>query len=238
MRLIGVLGGMSWPSTVLPYRLLNAEVQRRLGGHHSARIALYSIDYHAIRSCYTRDWTMIPGLLRAEIDTLLRFGPDCWMIANNTLHKIYDGIAGDLPEAPPMMHAVHLVRDHLLAAGIARVLLLGTRFTMEDGYFADPLRAAGIEVTVPGEADRARIGDIQMVLAEGEVRPEFAGYFAGVIARHAAAGCGAVITGCTELPLAITQALSPIPVVDPLVLQTRACVDFALATTPAPAGSR
>lgn len=228
MRLIGVLGGTSWPSTMLPYRLLNEEVQRRLGDLHSARIALYSIDYHAIRSCYSRDWNNIPDLLEQEIGVLLSFRPDCWMIANNTLHKIYDIIAGRLAAAPPMFHAIRLVRDHLLARGVTKVLLLGTRFTMEDGYYADPLRAAGIDVAIPVGADRVRVGDIQMRLAAGEIEPPFADYFADLIARHAATGCQAVIAGCTELPLVITQDLSAIELVDPLVLQCRACVDFAL----------
>ncbi|WP_225205601.1 aspartate/glutamate racemase family protein [Novosphingobium huizhouense] len=229
MKLIGVLGGTSWPSTMLPYRLLNEEVERRCGAHHSARIALYSIDYHAIRTAYSHDWSVIPGLLRREIETLLAFGPDCWMIANNTLHKIYDTIAPDFTHAPPMAHAIRLVRDDLVARGARRVLLLGTRFTMEDGYYADPLRAAGLEVEVPVEADRATIGAIQTRLANGENDPAFTAWFATLIADHAARGCEAVILGCTELPLAIRAASSALPLVDPLVLQCRACVDLALA---------
>jgi aspartate racemase len=229
MRLIGVLGGTSWPSTVLPYRLLNRAVEERLGGHHSARIVLYSIDYHAIRSCYTADWGAVPALLEAEIETLLGFGPDCWMIANNTLHKAYDMIAGGLPADPPMFHAIRLVRDHLLAHGRRKVLLLGTRFTMEDGYYARPLQDAGIDVVVPDLADRERVQAIQTRLATGETDPEFTAYFAELTARHAAMGCEAVIAGCTELPLAMTQESLPIELVDPLVLQCRACVDFALA---------
>jgi aspartate racemase len=136
MRLIGVLGGTSWPSTILPYRLLNQEVHRRLGGNHSARIALYSIDYHEIRSGYSGDWGKVPDLLLGEIKTLLSFKPDCWMIANNTLHKVYGQIRHELPADPPMFHAVELVRDDLLARGARKVLLLGTRFTMEDDYYA------------------------------------------------------------------------------------------------------
>ena len=228
MRLIGVLGGTSWPSTVLPYRLLNEEVQARLGGHHSARIALYSIDYHDIRSCYSGDWGKIPDLLLQEIETLLSFRPDCWMIANNTLHKIYNQIAGALPAGPPMFHAIELVRRHLTERGARKVLLLGTRFTMEDGYYAQPLVRSGIEVEIPAEKDRERVGEIQMRLAEGQVESEFSAYFADLIARHASQGCEAVIAGCTELPLAITQNICPIELVDPLVLQCRACVDFAL----------
>lgn len=229
MRLIGVLGGTSWPSTILPYRMLNREVERRLGGHHSARIVLYSIDYHAIRSAYTSGWDAVPGLLKAEIGTLLGFGPACWMIANNTLHKAYDRIEADLPADPPMFHAIRLVREHLLANGIRRVLLLGTQFTMEDGYYARPLEQAGLVVDVPVLADRERVQAIQTRLATGETDPAFAACLADLCARHAAAGCEAVIAGCTELPLALTQEMVSVPLVDPLELQCRACVDFALS---------
>ncbi len=229
MRLIGVLGGTSWPSTILPYRILNEEVARRQGGTHSARIALYSIDYHAIRSCYSRDPAEIPALLRVEITRLLSFRPDCWMIANNTLHKYLEPWREELPATPPLFHAIDLVREHLVARGSPRTLLLGTRFTMEDGYYRDPLVKAGIEIVIPDEADRARIGEIQMELAEGNTDPAFAAWFAALLARHAGQGCHAVVLGCTELPLAITAAPPGMDLVDPLVLQCRACVDFALA---------
>ncbi|MCL6250072.1 amino acid racemase [Altererythrobacter sp. KTW20L] len=228
MKLIGILGGTSWPSTVLPYRMLNEEVQRRLGAAHSARIALYSIDYAEIRGHYSGDWGRIPPLLLAEIRTLLSFKPDCWMIANNTLHHVLAGIIHELPADPPLFHAIELVRDHLVARGYRKVLLLGTRFTMEHGYYADPIRAAGIEVVTPDESDRVRVGAIQSQLADGTIEPDFAPWFADLIARHAGQGCEAVIAGCTELPLVIAQETSPIEVVDPLQLQCHACVDFAL----------
>ncbi len=229
MKLIGVLGGTSWPSTILPYRLLNQEVEARLGKSHSARIALYSIDYHDIRRCYSGDWSDIPALLEREIATLLSFRPDCWMIANNTLHKIYDQIRANLPLGPPMFHAIELVRAELLRRGITKVLLLGTRFTMEDGYYARPLQAAGITVDIPNEADRDLVQTIQTQLANNSLHADFGVYFQSLIASHAGEGCEAVILGCTELPLAITAEQSPIALVDPLVLQCRACVEFALA---------
>lgn len=229
MKLIGMLGGLSWPSTILPYRLLNREVEQRLGPRHSARIALYSIDYHAIRSAYSGNWSAIPDLLRREIATLLSFRPDCWMIANNTLHKVYDEIAPTLPAGPPLFHAIELVREELCRRHVGRALLLGTRFTMEDGYYADPLRRAGIVVETPDDADRETIGAIQTRLADGETDPAFETFFHRLIGQHAAQGCEAVVLACTEFPLVVTPALSPLPVVDPLVLQCRACVEFALA---------
>lgn len=229
MKLIGVLGGTSWPSTMLPYRLLNEAVQQRLAGHHSARIVLYSIDYHDIKSRYGEGWDEIPDLLRQEILALLSFRPDCWMIANNTLHKAYDQIVPTLGSNTPFFHAVHLVRDALLARGLHRVLLLGTKFTMEDGFYAAPLEAAGIRVDIPSPDDREMVQAIQSRLAKGETDENFALLFKALLARHAASGCEAVVTACTELPLVINQSLTSMAVVDPLVLQCKACVDFTLA---------
>jgi aspartate racemase len=225
MRLIGILGGTSWPSTISAYRMLNEAVQRRLTRDHSARIVLYSVDYGEMLG----DWGQADRLLLKELRKLLSFAPDCWMIANNTLHKFYDEIRGELPDAPPMFHAIDLVRGQLMADGVRRVLLLGTRFTMEQGYYAGPLRAAGIEVVIPKEADRAHIEAVQRRLAHGEVDPGFAPYFGDLIGGYADAGCEAVVAACTELPLVITPELSAIALIDPLRLQCEACVDFALA---------
>ena len=230
MRLIGVLGCVSSPSTILPSHLLNQQVKARLGGNHSARVALHNIDCNAIRADHPGDWATIAKLLLAELQVLLSFRPDCWIIANNTLHTVYDHIAHLLPPSPPMFHAVQLLCAHLLATGRQRILLLGTRFTMVDGSCATSLRAAGIGVDIPAAADRQRMEQIQRQLAAGEADPAaFADYFTSLIARHAAQGCDAVITACTELPLVVTQAISPVPVVNPLELQCSACVDFALA---------
>lgn len=227
-RLIGVLGGTSWPSTMLPYQMLNEDVQRRLGGHHSARILLYSLNYHAIKSRYWDRWDEIPPLLKAEIETLLSWQPDCWMLANNTLHKAYDAIAHEIADVP-FFHGVHLTRDHLVERGIGTALLLGTRFTMEDGFFAAPLEAAGVRIIVPDEGERAEVQAMQSRLSKGENDPVFREAFRRLLARYEKAGCEAVITACTELPLAIDGRSTPMEVVDPLVLQCRACVDFALA---------
>ncbi|MBC7883240.1 MAG: amino acid racemase [Anaerolineae bacterium] len=227
MKLIGLLGGTSWPSTTLPYRMLNEEVQRRLGGHHSARIILYSIDYQEIKSRYYDRWAEIPSLLKREIDTLLSFGPDCWMIANNTLHKAYDVIKDDVSDIP-FFHAVTLTRDHLVDQRIRTALLLGTRFTMEDGFFDGPLTSAGIEVVIPEKGERDHIQEMQSRLSRGEMNPSFRSDFAAILGRYEQAGCEAVVTACTEIPLVVDQRSTTMIVVDPLVLQCNACVDFAL----------
>ncbi|WP_063512626.1 MULTISPECIES: aspartate/glutamate racemase family protein [unclassified Erythrobacter] len=227
MKLIGVLGGTSWPSTLLLYRRFNELVQDRLGHPHSARLLLYSIDYHAIKSRYHHGWDEIPALLKREAEELLSRRPDCWMIANNTLHRAYDRIAGELSAHVPFFHAVRLTRARLVELGTKRVLLLGTKFTMEDGFFAKPLREAGLEVVVPEPGERDRIQAMQTRLASGEMNDEFPRYFSGLLDRYHRTGCEGVITACTELPLVIDQSRTPLLMMDPLDLQARACTDFA-----------
>lgn len=228
-KLVGILGGTSWPSTMLPYRKLNSHVQERLGGHHSARILLYSSDFHAIKSLYHGGWDSIPSLLQEEIQTLLAWQPDCWMLANNTLRKAYDEIAHELPSKIPFFHAVTLVCQYLVDAQVSRVRLLGTKFTMEDGFFAAPLQAAGIRVDLPDAANREKIQKIQCRLARGETEESFAAYFRALLENHRRLGCEVVVTACTELPLVIDQSLTKMRVLDPLDLQVKACAEFALA---------
>lgn len=225
-KLIGVLGGTSWPSTMLPYRKLNQHAHHMLGGHHSARILLYSIDYHAIKSRYHDGWDDIPELLKREARTLLSWEPDCWMLANNTLHKAYDLISDDLKSEVPFFHAIDLVCRHLVDAGISRVLLLGTQFTMKDGFFADPLKAAGVQVDIPALPDRQKIQAIQTRLARGEMDPGFSDYFERLLEFHYRSGCEAVVTACTELPLVVMQRPGRMVFIDPLDLQTAACARF------------
>lgn len=212
---------------MLPYRLLNEEVQRRLGKHHSARIVLYSIDYNAIKSRYWDRMAEIPQLLASEIDKLLSFGPDCWMLANNTLHKGFDTIASHVASVS-FFHAVTLTRDELVRRGVQSVPLLGTKFTMEDHFFAGPLRAAALNVIIPDEAERADIQSIQSRLSRGETSSSFRPAFSTILGRYEQAGCEAVVTACTEIPLVVDQTSTQMVVTNPLVLQCRSCVEFAL----------
>jgi aspartate racemase len=229
MKLIGVIGGTSWPSTILPYRMINEDVNARLGGFHSARILLYSIDYHPIKNLYHHGWDKIPELLRHEFDVMMQRKPDCIMMACNTLHKAYDIIAEQLNLPVPFFHAVDVTSDFVVAQKFKKVLLLGTQFTMEDGFFAHKMIERGIEVIVPDVADREKIQTIQWRLAKGESDAAFGDYFKQLFQTFRVQGCDAVITACTELPLAINQSQTSMKVVDPLVLQCKSCVDYALA---------
>lgn len=226
MKQIGLLGGMSWPSTVEYYRLLNKLMAERLGGYHSANLLLKSIDYNEIKSNYHEGWNIIPQLLKAEIEAFLLCKPDCLILCNNTLHKAYDQIAGDLNLSIPFFHAVDLTADYAKKQGQRNVLLLATKFTMEDEFFRNKFESRGLNVTIPNRDERQEIQSIQSMLATGESKAEYAEYFKKLIDKYSTND--AVILACTELPLAVTCTNSCLPIINPTRLQCEAAVDFAL----------
>ncbi len=227
MKTIGLLGGTSWPSTFSYYEQLNRLAQQRLGGFHSARILLYSIDYHPIKSRYNTAWAEIPGLLLDEIQHFLHKQPDCLVLCNNTLHKALDIIRPQLPSALPVFHAGRLAAAAAKEQGCRKVLLLGTAFTMTDGFFARYFAEETIAVVTPSADDRAIIQAIQAELAQGVMKPDFAVSFSGLLERYAEVD--AIILACTELPLVITAENAPRPLINPIACQCQAAADFAFA---------
>jgi aspartate racemase len=228
VKTIGLLGGTSWPSTIDYYRILNELAQERLGGFHSADLLLRSIDYHAIKSRYYDRWHDIPTLLRREIENFVALGPSCLILCNNTLHKAYDDIAADLDLRIPVFHAVTESARAAQALGAHSVLLLGTQFTMEDGFYQLGLERAGLVVTVPDAADRSVIQAVQSELARGALTDEHRRTLTALIGKHAGRVDAAVLA-CTELPLAVTPQNSPLPLVNPTAAQCRAAFDYAIA---------
>lgn len=226
LKTIGLLGGTSWPSTIEYYRILNELAQETLGGFHSASILLRSIDYHDIKSRFPDRMAEIPALLEGEIAALVRLGPDCLVICNNTLHKAFDLVAPRLALPVPVFHIVEATGRAARALKLRRLLLLGTKFTMEDGFYHRGLERFDLEVTTPNEADRAAIQQIQSQLARGIMREEFRSALAAVVDRHAASVDGAVLA-CTELPLALGQQDCRIPVINPTEVQCREAFAFA-----------
>ena len=226
LKTIGLLGGTSWPSTIEYYRILNELAQETLGGFHSARILLHSIDYHDIKSRYPDRMAEIPALLEREIAALVRLGPDCLVICNNTLHKAFDLIAPRLALTIPAFHIVEAAGRAARALALRRVLLLGTKFTMEDGYYHRGLERFGLAVETPDEDDRARIQHIQSQLARGLMRDEFRAGLAAIVDKHTASVDG-VVLACTELPLALGQKDCRVPIINPTEVQCREAFAFA-----------
>ncbi len=228
MRLMGLLGGTSWPSTIEYYRVLNEMVHSRLGGFHSANLLLRSVDYHDIKSRYSDNWKEIPSLLQEALTDLDARGPDCILICNNTLHKAYDSVASQLNLSATVIHLVDSVGRAASKKGFKRLLLLATKLTMEDGFYAERLKEFGCEVSVPSLDERDKIQEIQSKLAAGQMDELFRSYFRELLSRYTEVD--AVILGCTELPLAIGMAEATRPLLNPIELQCAEAIEFAFAS--------
>lgn len=227
MKLIGLLGGTSWPSTIEYYRMLNQLAQERLGGFHSANLLLRSIDYHDIKSHYHDGWDQIPLLLKKEIEAFIDLAPDCLLICNNTLHKAFDQIEPDLKLSIPVFHIVDGVGRFAQAHSLKHLLLLGTKFTMEDGFYQKRLEDRfGLVVKIPSLQERIEIQAIQDQLAKGICKQEFRPYFVNLIRKYSTVE--AVVLACTELPLAIHQNDVDVLVLNPIEYQCRDAFEFAI----------
>ncbi len=230
MKIIGLLGGTSWPSTPQYYTYLNEKISQELGGHHSAKIILYSIDYHEIKSLYPDGWEDIPALLGQELKLLDNMGPDLILICNNTLHKGYD-ILVENQEIALDAQVVHIVVETAKRAGelgAKKVLLLGTQFTMEDGFFKDRLAFFKFDVEVPSRDDRVLIQEMQSAISAGNMQDGFKNRFADILARYT--HNDAVILGCTELPLVIDETMTEMKVINPIYAQCDAAIKSVLAS--------
>lgn len=226
MKTIGLLGGTGWSSTIGYYTQLNEKVGHRLGGYHSAKIILSSIDYHDIMNNYGKDHAATAAALKRELQKLITLKPDCIIICCNSLHKYYDMIKADLNSDIPVFHAVDLVALHANKHDYKKMLLLATKFTMEDGFFARKLENSGIEVVIPNQEERNEMARIHSQLMQNVVTQQARDYFKELIAKYS--DCQAVVLGCTEYPLVVDGSNSALPIIDPVQLQTSAAVDFAL----------
>ncbi len=227
MKTIGLIGGTSWPSTLNYYRLLNQNVQSKLGGFHSAKIILYSIDYHDIKSRYQGGWDEIPELLKKELLTLINMNPDCLILCNNALHKALDQILSIIPDNMPLFHAIDCVGKQALVEQKNRLLLLGTQFTMEDGFYKNRLEKFGLNIVIPNESERKTIQAVQTQLSQNIVKPDFTEILQDIIHSYKNQIDG-VVLGCTELPMVITPQNSPCDLLNPIELQCEMAVKFAL----------
>lgn len=226
MKTIGLLGGTGWSSTITYYKMLNEHIAQRLGGYHSARIILRSIDYHDIMISYGKDHEKVASLLKEELQSLIDCHPDSILICCSSLHRYYDMIKKEIGSSIPVFHAVHLVAQHLLQRKAKSVLLLATVFTMEDGFFAKILEDKGIEVIIPGSKDRLMMQKIHAELMQNIVTKEAREYFKKLIQQYTTVD--AVVLGCTEYPLVVDETNSILPIIDPVVLQVKSAVDDAL----------
>ncbi|BBT94035.1 MULTISPECIES: aspartate/glutamate racemase family protein [Aeromonas] len=230
MKCIGLLGGMSWESTVSYYQALNRGVRAQLGGLHSARVLLNSVDFAGIeRLQHAGDWPATARLLAAEARKLQDGGADFLLIGTNTMHKVAPEIEAAIDI--PLLHIADATAVKLRADGITRVGLLGTRFTMEQDFYKGRLQERfGLAVLVPDEAGRERVHRIIYdELCLGEIRESSRAEYLAIIEALAAAGAEAVILGCTEIALLVGDARAAVPLYDTTAIHAEAAVALALA---------
>jgi aspartate racemase len=229
MKTIGLIGGMSWESTATYYQIINELVRERLGGLHSAKICLCSLDFAEIAAQQSQDgWDAMVDTLGNAAVHLEAAGADCVLICTNTMHKLADAVQARV--AIPLLHIVDAAADRAKAEGLTCVGLLGTRFTMEDGFYADRLRNThGIEVIIPDEADRAVVHSvIYDELCRGKRTAESRAEYARIMQHLVERGAQGIVLGCTEIGLLVDQADVAVPILDTTALHAQAAVGFAL----------
>lgn len=229
MKTIGLLGGMSWESSIEYYRIINEVVKSRLGGLHSADCLMYSVDFAEIEALqHTGDWNQLTQTMVAAAQRLEDGGAECLVICTNTMHKMADEIQSSI--RIPLLHIADAAGSAIQAKGLTTVGLLGTRFTMEgDFYRARLAQKFGLQVLIPEETDRETVHRvIYQELVKGEIREASRQTFLAVIKRLQNQGAQGVILGCTEIPLLVQQADVAIPVFDTTQLHAEAAVDWAL----------
>ena len=228
MKTIGLLGGMSWESTELYYRCINETVKARRGGLHSARIAMVSVDFHEIEALqHAGQWHEAGQLLAQAAAQVEAAGADFLLICTNTMHKVAPQIEAAI--GIPLLHLADATAERIKQAGISRVGLLGTNFTMEQDFYRGRLQQHGLEVIVPEVADRAEVHRIiYQELCLGEVREESRQVYLDVIERLRDAGAEAVIEGCTEIVMLVTQQHTTMPLFDTTSIHAEEAVNLAL----------
>jgi aspartate racemase len=234
MRTLGLIGGMSWESTAVYYRLINEAVRDRLGGLHSGKLVLWSVDFAGIAAAQAAgDWDAAAAPLAAAARGLECAGADALVICTNTMHKVADRVTA--ASSLPLIHIADATAQAARTAGVRRPLLLATCFTMEQDFYVGHLREGhGLDVRVPEAEDRALVhAVIYEELCRGVVSPASRARYQEVVARGAAAGADGVILGCTEIGLLLSPGDVPLPVIDTTQVHALAAVDFALGDAPA-----
>ena len=230
MRLIGIIGGMSWQSTAEAYRLLNELVGQRLGGRHSARVVVSSVEFEDIVELqHAGDWAAAGRVLADEARRLQDAGADCIYLATNTMHLVAPAIEAAIDV--PFLHVVDVVADEARRLGVTRVGLLGTRFTMCEPFYVDALGERGIEAIVPDCGDE--VTELNRIifdeLVHGTIVASSKERYCRSMANLVERGAEAIVLGCTEIMLLVGACDASVPVIDTTEAQARAAIEFALA---------
>ena len=228
MKTIGLIGGMSWHSTLQYYRLINELVAERVGGHASARITLESLDFSEVRACQVRgDWAEAGRLLAEAGQRCEQSGADLVMICTNLMHRVADEVQAAIDV--PLLRITDAIADRARTSGWSRLGVLGTRWVMEEDFYVGRLARAGLTIDVPPPAERIEVDRIIFdELTLGHVVPSSRATYAGIIERLRDQGAEAVVLGCTEIELLVRAEDSPIPLLNSMATHAEAAVAAAL----------
>ena len=230
MKTIGLLGGMSWESTVSYYEFVNEGVKNKLGGLHSAKVVLYSVDFDEIEKLqHSGDWEGTALILSDAAKKIQAGGADFLLICTNTMHKVADKIEASIDI--PIVHIADATAESLVAGGIKKVGLLGTRFTMSEDFYKGRLKSGfGLEVLVPSEKDQDIVHSIiYSELCLGDVKDDSRKSVLGIIESLGRAGAEAVILGCTEIALLVQQKHTKMPLYDTTTIHAAKAVELAVS---------
>lgn len=228
MKTIGLIGGMSWESTITYYQVINEVVKEELGGFHSAKILLYSVDFHEIEAAMAADdWEKGTEVLIAAAESLERGGADFIVVCTNTWHKVADQIRQKV--SIPLLHVAELIADELKESGIETAALLGTRYTMEQDFYRNKLEESGINVIIPNQEER---NDINRIIFEelclGIISPASKNRYLSIIDRLMQSGANGIILGCTEIGLLVQQEDTQAVLLDTALIHARRAALYAI----------
>lgn len=228
MKTIGLIGGTTWESTVTYYQIANEVVKEHLGGYHSAKCVMYSVDFHEIDERQKQgDWGGIAQLMSDKARRLEAFGADFIVLCANTMHKVADNIQSAI--TIPVFHVADITAREIKGHGIGKAILLGTKYTMEEQFYSDRLAKNGIEAIIPDKADRVYINSVIFgELCYGIVSDESKKRYLEIIDKLAAQGAPAAILGCTELGLLIKQQDTDVRLFDTALLHAEKAALFAM----------
>lgn len=229
MKIIGLIGGMSWESTLPYYRLINETIKQRLGGLHSAKIVLYSVDFEEIAQLqHAGDWEAAGQMLADAARRLESAGAQALVICANTMHKVAPAIQAAV--RLPLLHVVDAVAKDIRAAGFQRVGLLGTRFTMEQPFYAEHLARHGLQTLIPEKDDRDLVHRVVYEeLCLGKIIDSSHEAYRRIMAELVARGAEAIILGCTEISMLVGPADASVPLFDTTAIHARAAAEWALS---------
>jgi len=229
MKTLGLIGGMSWESTVPYYRFINEAIKARLGGLHSARLVLYSVDFEQIaRLQHAGDWDAAGNVLADAAQRLERAGAEALVICTNTMHKVAPAIEAKV--RIPVLHVVDAVATEIRAAGFRKVGLLGTRFTMEQPFYAQYLARHGLATLVPEQADRDLVHRVVYEeLCLGKIVDASREAYRRIMAKLVTQGAEAIILGCTEISMLVGAQDASVPLFDTTAIHARKAAEWSVA---------